>query len=158
MRCLRFFIVLLIGALMMGGAGYAAERIRTFDEGSLERIKARHIGRPYVVMVWSLDCAYCEESFKTLAQLQRKHGIKVITVTMDRVTDNQTAKLVQKKIRASGLKSEMWGFGSGSPEQLRYWIDPKWRGEMPRTYWHTKKGNGSAYSGLVTLAVAEKFM
>ena len=77
---------------------------------------------------------------------------------MDRIDDERTAELIRKKITSAGLKSEMWSFGSEPMERLRYSIDAKWRGEMPRTYWFTKKANGAAHSGVVTMAVAEKFL
>ncbi|HEX7648451.1 MAG TPA: conjugal transfer protein TraF [Noviherbaspirillum sp.] len=97
---------------MIAASCHANEGVRIFDRTSFARIKMAHGAHPFVVMLWSMDCTYCEESFAALADVQRKHGIQVVTVVMDRITDQQTAESVQKKIRSFGLKSEVWSFGS----------------------------------------------
>ena len=105
--------------------------------------------KPQVVMVWSLDCSYCEPSFEALAQAQRR-GLKVVTIATDPVDDREAKALILQKLAKSGLHAETWAFGPAPAEQLRHAIDPKWRGEMPRSYWFDAKGQMRAYSGLIT--------
>jgi hypothetical protein len=134
----------------------AGEKIRAFGPESFEKILANHAGKPFVVVVWGLDCAYCGSSFAALAQAQRKQELRVVTIAVDPADDPQARKLVLKKLHSSGLVSEPWAFGAAPAEQLRYAIDPKWYGEMPRTYWFNSKGEKRAYSGALSTSLIDK--
>jgi thiol-disulfide isomerase/thioredoxin len=137
-------------AMLLAAFAAAAEpAIKTFGPDSFTQIAASAQGRPQVVMVWSLDCSYCEPSFAALAQAQRR-GLKVVTIATDPVDDEEATTLIRQKLAKSGLRAETWAFGPAPAEQLRHAIDPKWRGEMPRSYWFDGKGQVRAYSGLIT--------
>jgi hypothetical protein len=151
-------IVFVLCAQMSAAPVHAAGAIRPFTSESLSQIKAAHAGGPYVIFVWSLDCSYCQESFAALAQAQRQHGIKVVTIATDRAGDEASAKAIRKKIDASGLAGETWAFGPAPAEQLRFALDPNWRGELPRSYWFGAKTPGTGYSGVVTTAIVQKYM
>jgi thiol-disulfide isomerase/thioredoxin len=152
------FTLLLAAAAHCNMAALAAEKIHPFDSDSFSRIVASQKGRPFVVMVWSLDCDYCEASFDALARAQRQSGLKVITIATDRADDQEAARLIMKKLAQSGLKTEVWAFGPAPAEQLRYAIDPKWRGEMPRSYWFDRQGRARAYSGLIGADTVTRFL
>src|SRR4051794_36944545 len=81
------------------GAVCATDTIHAFEPDSLGRIKAAHKGKPFVVMVWSLDCDYCQPSFDSLAQAKRKNGLDVVTIATDRADDAQAAGLIRKKLK-----------------------------------------------------------
>ena len=142
-------------ALFVGGmvfaalAGAAEPAIKSFGADSFAQIAAAAKGKPQVVMVWSLDCSYCEPSFAALTEAQRR-GAKVVTIATDPVDDAEARTLIRRKLAKSGLQAETWAFGPASPEQLRHAIDPAWRGEMPRSYWFDGNGQVRAYSGLIT--------
>jgi len=129
--------------------GWAAEAIRPFTPGSFKEIQASRQGKPFVVMVWSLDCAYCAASFEALADAKKQHGLEVVTIATDPLDDTESARLIGKKLAAYRLTANAWAFGAAPPEQLRYAIDPKWRGELPRSYWFGRDGKVVARSGLV---------
>jgi thiol-disulfide isomerase/thioredoxin len=156
----RFFITaLLFSTVHFGTANaHAGENIRAFAPDSFSQIVANHSGKPFVVMVWALDCAYCEESFQALAQAQRKYKFSVVTIATDRVDDAEASRLIRKKLDASGLDSSIWAFGAAPAEQLRYAIDPKWRGEMPRSYWFNADGKPVAYSGVITVDTVARLL
>ena len=144
-------LVLCSCAILMGmlDAAAAEPAIKPFGPDSFAQIAASANGKPQVVMVWSLDCSYCEPSFKALADAQRR-GLKVVTIATDPVDDAEATDLIRRKLAKSGLHAETWAFGPAPAEQLRYAIDAKWRGEMPRSYWFDGKGQVRAYSGLIT--------
>lgn len=143
--------VLLILAFHSGAVmARADEQIRSFAPDSFQKIVTAHAGKPFVVLVWALDCEYCLPSFKALAEAQRQHKLRVVTIATDRADDRQVTGLIRHKLATAGLDSEMWAFGLASSERLRYAIDPKWRGEMPRSYWFDARGHATAYSGIVT--------
>jgi thiol-disulfide isomerase/thioredoxin len=146
-------------ALELGMATvHAEEKIRSFAPDSFRQIVAGHAGKPFVVMVWALDCAYCEPSFEALAEAKRKYKVSVVTIATDRADDQEAAGLITKKLKASGLASDTWAFGAAPEEQLRYAIDPKWRGEMPRSYWFNGRGEAVAYSGMISADTVSKLL
>jgi thiol-disulfide isomerase/thioredoxin len=138
-------------ALVLGVAAHAApaEQPRPFEADSWRQIVASHQGAPFVVVVWSLDCDYCQPSFQALAAEQRRRKLAVVTIATDRADDGEAARAIAKKIHAAGLRSETWAFGSAPSEQLRFAIDPAWRGEMPRSYWFDSHGKAVHHSGVI---------
>lgn len=130
----------------------AAPAIQAFEPGSLERIVAAHKGKPFVLIVWSLECEYCQVSIANLAQEKRK-GLDVVTLSTDALDDSQAAAQMQKRLAGAGMANNAWAFGAMPPEQLRYAIDPKWHGELPRSYWFNARGEKIAVSGVITPAM-----
>lgn len=136
--------------LMLASLEAAAQAsIRSFGPDSFGEIAASGKGKPLVVMLWSLDCSYCEPSFAALAKAQRS-GLDVVTIATDSADDQEVVALIRHKLAHAGLQAQTWAFGPAPAEQLRHAIDPKWRGEMPRSYWFDGTGGVRAYSGLIT--------
>ena len=147
-RVLPLLLLTLAGCINVAPAA-AEEKIQPFESGSFERIIATGKGKPLVVMIWSLTCDYCEPSFDALADAKRSKGLEVVTIATDRADDQEAARLIKKKVSRHGLPSNIWAFGTAPAERLRYDIDPKWRGEMPRSYWVRSNGEIQAYSGMI---------
>jgi hypothetical protein len=159
-RQIKFYMAVMLAmtASLAAGLLHAATAPQSFEPDSMARVMAGHKGKPFVLVIWSLDCAYCQASLKVLAQQQtRDKTLTVVTLATD-AADPSNASVIANKLRATGIRSEAWAFGAASPEQLRYAIDPAWRGEIPRTYWYDAKGNRIAYSGLLTAELAERFL
>lgn len=148
----KFLLAVLIAALCQINPGkvLATETVSEFRLDSFKQIVASRQGTPFVVLIWSLDCAYCAQSFEVLSDAKKKYGLDVVTVATDPAGDMGTARLIAKKLSAYKLVENAWAFGPVSEEQLRYAIDPKWRGELPRSYWFSRDGTVVAQSGLVT--------
>lgn len=145
-------------SLVISGPATAQATILRFEPDGMERIVASQNGRPFVLLVWSLDCEFCLASMKNLAQEKRtRKGFNVVTLTTDPIDDPASMALVRKKLSATGLAANAWAFGLAPPEQLRYAIDPKWLGEKPRSYWFNANGERVAYSGLITAATIARF-
>jgi len=47
-------------------------------------------------------------------------------------------------------------YGADSPEAIAFALDPKWRGELPRTLFFDGRGNRMAVSGVVGIASARQ--
>ena len=136
---------------------HAAPALRPFEADSMARIVAAHKGKPFVLVVWSLDCEYCLNSLDALAREKAKGKLDVVTLSTDPIEDPQAAALMRKKLEAVGMQNNAWAFGEAPPEQLRYAIDPKWHGEMPRSYWFDGHGERTAHSGLITPQMIARF-
>ena len=154
----RFLAVAAVACFYLAsmGTSRAAETIQAFGPETFKQIVASKAGKPFVVMVWSLDCAYCAQSFEVLSEVRKKHGVDVVTIATDAADDSESAQLIARKLALFRLTRNAWAFGSSPPEQLRYTIDPKWRGELPRSYWFDSDGKAVAHSGLISKEIAAR--
>lgn len=132
-------------------AAMADAAVQPFEPDSLARITEKQKGKPFVLIVWSLDCEFCQASLKTLAQEKRRRkDLNIVTVSSDSAEDPQASALMRKRLATLNLTANAWAYGPAPAEQLRYAIDPKWHGEMPRSYWFNARGEKIAYSGVLT--------
>ncbi|MFZ5512696.1 MAG: TlpA family protein disulfide reductase [Pseudomonadota bacterium] len=143
---MRLILLALLGLLML--APVQAGEPRHFDSGSLEAIRGARAGRPFALVLWSLDCSHCREEMKLLARAKRRHPrVDLVFVSTD---GPDAAAEVARTLAAAGLGSaESWVFGAEAPEKLRWSIDRKWRGELPRTYLYDAAHQASGISGLL---------
>lgn len=154
---MRHLATLTIGMALLCGA--AAEPVKPFDTRSLAQIEAAHRGKPFIVLVWSMDCEFCQASLDVLARTRTAKGaLPLVTVTTDPVADQILTTQVERRLSSIGLQADSWGFGGDSPERLRFAIDPAWRGEKPRSYWYDAKGKRIAFSGLIKPAKVEQWL
>lgn len=150
-------ILAAMAAVSPATAAPAGHGLKTFEPQSVEQIAADHKGRPFVVLVWSMDCEFCQHSLDVLAKARAANpGFDIVTITTDPLSDAALSALVSKRLSGIDLLQEAWSFGAQSPERLRYAIDPRWRGEKPRSYWYDAQGRRTAYSGVITPALIEK--
>ena len=156
----RFTLKMVAVSFALAANAHAAtSSLRAFEPDSLQRIVDAHGDKPFVLVLWSLDCVYCAASLKTLSEERKRLGNRfaIVTISTDALDDGTSANLMQARLSTLGLTSNAWAFGSASPEQLRYGIDPTWRGEKPRSYWFKGRSQRIAYSGVITKSVlAEK--
>lgn len=137
--------------MLLASPARAGVSIQPFNADGMTRIAVNQKGKPFVLVVWSLECEYCQASLSALAREKRKRkDFNVVTLATDAAGDPQAVVLMKKKLVASGMTGNAWAFGDAPPEQLRYAIDPKWHGEMPRSYWFNARGERIAYSGTIT--------
>ncbi|MBB3015825.1 TlpA family protein disulfide reductase [Cupriavidus alkaliphilus] len=138
-------------ALMLGtanAAGQAADRIAVFESASAARIAASQQGKPFVLVVWSLDCVYCKRNFDALGKLRALHpDLRVVTLATDRAEASPQVQQVLDRVR---LSRNAWVFGHEPQERLRYAVDPDWMGEMPRTYFYRADGQRQGVSGVIS--------
>lgn len=131
--------------------------LQAFEPDSLARLVAQQKGKPFVLVIWSLDCEYCIASLKTLGEEQRKRKhLRLVTLATDAADDPQLAPLIRQRLAAFGVRGPAWAYGNAPEEQLRYAIDPKWYGEKPRSYWFNAHGERVAHSGVITPVIIDK--
>lgn len=156
---IRFFRTLAGLACAALAMAASAGPMQPFEPATMQRIVDARQGKPFVLVLWSLDCEYCLTSLDVLSkEMRRRKDLHVVTISTDPVNDPQTAPLMNKRLASLGLDKDNWAFGDVPPERLRYTIDRRWHGEMPRSYWFNAKGERVAYSGVITPAVIDKFL
>lgn len=137
-------ILLTFSAPIASGAGDA----RVFEPGSLKRIVDERQGKAFVLAFWSIGCTHCPAELKALGALKKMHPkLDVVLVATDSPDD---APQAEKAVQSYGLgKVPQWIFSEDAPERLRFEIDPRWHGELPRTYLYDRAHVVQAVSGVI---------
>ncbi len=138
-------------------AGLVQADIRPFVPGSLPAIEAAQLGRAFILTFWSADCTHCPSELKALGDLKRLHPkLEVVIVATD--TPAAQAEL-QRLALGYGLgTSSQWVFADTQPERLRYEIDRRWYGELPRSYFYDRQHRRTARSGVIPFEQLERWV
>jgi thiol-disulfide isomerase/thioredoxin len=102
-----------------------------------------------VLVLWSTTCSHCQEELAQLATLQQQHPeLNVVLVSTDTPDDAETLTAI---LAHHGLAhAEAWVYAEAFVERLRFEIDPRWGGELPRAYFFDRRHNVTAHSGTLT--------
>lgn len=133
-----------LGAALAVAAAAQAADIRPLGQGDWAALRAAHAGRPTIVHFWSLTCAPC---LAELPQWSRVQGADLVLVATDPVEQAPRLKAVLAKAGLAGAES--WAFADPYAEKLRFEIDRRWRGELPRTLLIGADGGGETVSGIM---------
>lgn len=140
--------VFLCGLLLLASQ-LAAQEIRPFESGSLEKIVAARQSQPFVLALWSLSCPHCPQDLALFGELAKKYPkLDVVLVSTDTPQDMPAITTVLARHRLE--QAEAWVFADAFSERLRYAIDRQWRGELPRTYLYSADGTVRGISGKLT--------
>jgi len=121
---------------------------KPFIKGSFEQIQQDNKDRPYIIAFWSVTCAYCMKELALFGELMQKYPqVKLITITTDAFLEDETVKQLLATKNLEG--TETWVFADNYVERLYFDINPRWRGELPLTYFFDKKGEMLRHMGVV---------
>ncbi|CAG0973245.1 hypothetical protein MTYP_01349 [Methylophilaceae bacterium] len=128
-----------------------------FRSDSRAAIEQSHAGKAMILALWSVDCAYCADDLKLLGDVVRRHpDVALVTVCTD---SRETAENAGKVLNGVGLPLHArWLFAEKDTERLRYNIDKKWYGELPRTYFYDAQHQVKAVSGRPDAAWLEQWL
>lgn len=124
----------------------AAQEIKPFVRGSYQQIVSARKGKPFIINFWSLSCGYCKVELSMFRELVRKYP-KLDLVVISTDTPEEVDSVSDTLETFSLGKSETWLFADSNTDRLRFEIDKRWYGELPRTYFIDADGNASAFSG-----------
>ncbi|MFJ1256394.1 TlpA family protein disulfide reductase [Cupriavidus sp. CuC1] len=152
MKLSRRKLLAAAAALLVTGtanaSGPQAERVAVFDSATAAQLTAGHKGKPFVLLVWSLDCVYCKRNFEAIGKLQARYpALRIVTLAMD---SPEALLQVRQLLQRVNLTRNAWLFGREPQERLRYAVDPDWMGEMPRTYFYRADGQRQGVSGVIS--------
>ncbi len=121
------------------------------DLAVLDRVAAAKIvnpashDRPTIVALWSYDCVYCKKNLALFSEMARAHPqLQIVTVAVE-----PAAPQLAESLDRLAVPGARYAYGNAAPEALAYALDPKWRGELPRTLMFDGHGGKHAVSGLV---------
>jgi hypothetical protein len=145
---------LVVGLLALAAS---ASDVRSFEPGSYTRIVKEHAGKPFVLALWSLTCTPCQEDLALFGRKLEEHPeLQLVLVSTDSPADSQALR--EALARHHITRAESWVFADGLAEQLRFEIDRKWYGELPRTYLFSAAGGAQAVSGKLDQTMLETWM
>jgi len=140
---------LLLSVLMSCVFGMAvAETPLPFVHGSMAEIKAGQAEKPMIVSFWSIDCPPCYKELAMWRDLgERFPSMNLVLVSTDAL---DAADEVNQVLKERGVERfPSWQFAEDHVQRLRYEIDKRWYGELPRTYFYSPSGKSTAVSGVV---------
>lgn len=150
-------LTVLLAGVFCWPAPAAAQELQPFVPGSYQRIVQGHAGKPFVLAMWSLTCAPCHDELALFGRLLKAHPhFDLVLVSTD--SPAETAALRTTLRRHQIARAENWVFADGFEEKLRFEIDRKWYGELPRTYFFQADGTARARSGRVDAATIEAWL
>jgi hypothetical protein len=142
----RFLILLPLLAWQTLSA--AAPAPQPFQADSLRKITQARQGKPFLLVLWSLECSVCVKELDTLGGLLKKQSkLNLVLVATD---GQELAGEAAAVLEMRGLaQAEAWIFSEGDSPALRYAVDPSWYGELPRGYFYEAGGQRRAVSGAI---------
>ena len=146
--------LVLIATLLF--AGLAQAEVRPYVAGSLQQIEREHRGQPFILSFWSATCTHCPAELKALGELVGRHPrLALVIVATDTPAE---APELQRLAQSYGLAGQaQWVFADTQPERLRYEIDRRWYGELPRTYFYDRQHRRDGRSGVVPVEQLERW-
>lgn len=149
-------IMLIMLSLLSMNAAVAAQPHKVLSVVSIQDILERHKGEPFIMALWSLECAACYKELEMLSELQQQYSLKLVLISVDGVAAAAEIGAVLEK--DTYPRSEFWVFADYDSVQLRYALDPAWQGELPRTYLYDAQQHYRAISGLMDKKMLESWM
>ncbi|WP_305264142.1 hypothetical protein [Nitrosomonas sp.] len=105
--------------------------------------------KPFMLVIWSTTCSSCMEKMTLLSDLTKiRPEVNIVMLATDDVSANDLIQTVLAKNELTNL--EHWIFAEENAQKLRYEIDPKWYGELPRTYFLNKNHERHGISGALS--------
>ena len=140
---LTFVFALFITALPV-----IAEGLKPFMSGSYAQILEQHKQKPFILVLWSVDCPPCHKELEMLGKLVAKNQkLNIVLVSTDSEVESNEVSVIMGKYKVNKLES--WIFRGESDQALRYEIDRRWYGELPRSYLFKPTGEKQIVSGVL---------
>ena len=119
--------------------------MQPFRAGTLAEIQEIRKGKPFILFLWSAQCADCRAQFGLLRELaQATPRVPLIIVS----TDGPGAGRAGHALEEFSLdKEDLWAFEVADSADIRRDVDPRWDGKLPRTYLYDASHERQAISG-----------
>ncbi len=126
--------ILLSGAAWCHGVRHAAAGgLLPFDAGTLQALRKTHAGRPFVLAFWSVYCEPCRDEMAVWAAVKRQYpSLPIELVSTDGPAERALIESFFAKYPPGPVQK--WLFSDAFSERVRYSVDKRWRGELPKSY------------------------
>ena len=158
-RLITEAFTIFVACLCVAGVAVTAraDNIKDFGTQSFEQIKSAYEGEPFVLSLWSIDCAPCRVELKLLGELKKEDpSFPLVVISTDSIENREEAADILDSYALQGI--ETWMFADAFVERLRYSVDPLWHGELPRSYFFKADHSVESHSGVLTRAQLEGYI
>lgn len=158
MRSLTKYSLGLVFLIALGLGVFAnGDHARPYLQDSLASLEATYEGEPFLLSIWSIECAPCLKELKALGELKAEYpDFNLILLSVDSIEYAEDAEEFLAEFNLSDTHS--WMYGSTATERLRYSVDDTWYGEMPRSYFYDAGGKRQSKSGLLTAEILQAWL
>lgn len=144
-----FSVFILLFALLNNFAEANQSDLKPFDAGSYQKILENNANKPFLFIIWSITCSSCLKEMPLIGAIHQKNPqLKIIMLAADDISEVDQIQAILKKNSLSDVES--WSYASENTQKLQFEIDPKWYGELPRTYFFDKKHQRDGMSGVLS--------
>ena len=144
-----FSVFFLLFALLNNFAEANQSDLKPFDAGSYQKILENNANKPFLFIIWSITCSSCLKEMPLIGAIHQKNPqLKIIMLAADDISEVDQIQAILKKNSLSDVES--WSYASENTQKLQFEIDPKWYGELPRTYFFDKKHQRDGMSGVLS--------
>ena len=149
---------ILIILISFSALNFAYANSVALTKAQLEKVKTDYQGKQWLMLLWSVDCPPCFKELAVLQELQKENNdLAVVIINSD--ADNALTEEREAIINNFTLNQlTNFHFVDGKADQSRFWVDPQWYGELPRSYFFAKNGEFYAKSGLVNKDMIKKWL
>lgn len=149
MKTKAFFLTIFLTFTLFGTASNAAPtEVKTFGNGSYQWMLNHYKDKPFVLIIWSITCPSCLKEMPLISKLSKEQpGLNLVLLSVDDKSVQDEIDAILKKHQLQTLDN--WVFAEDNSPKLRYEIDPKWYGELPRTYFFNASHQRHGISGLI---------
>lgn len=142
---MRHFCLLLL-LVLTGMKAAAAEPFLALDrQNARSLVEVKSHSAPTIIALWSSDCSHCKSNLKLFSRMASDYPrLRLITVAVEPLSEDLAVPL--DRLDVPGAR---YAYGPESPEALAHALDPKWRGELPRTLLFDGNGGKTAVSGVM---------
>jgi thiol-disulfide isomerase/thioredoxin len=120
-----------------------------FTSGSYQQILAANANQPFMLVVWSINCPSCLKDMELLSNIHKNRpDLKMIMLAADEPGSTEQIQQILAKNQLTDI--ENWAYADDNTQKLQFEIDPKWYGELPRTYFFDKAHQRTGVSGVLS--------
>ncbi|PWB53347.1 MAG: hypothetical protein C3F18_07445 [Nitrosomonadales bacterium] len=142
---MRHFCLLLLLVLACMKAAAAEPFLALDRQGARSLVDANSHALPTIIALWSSDCSHCKNNLKLFARMAAANPrLRLITIAVEPLSEELAVPLDRL-----GIPGARYAYGPESPDALAHALDPKWRGELPRTLLFDGNGGKEAVSGVM---------
>ncbi|MDI1278780.1 hypothetical protein [Methylobacter sp.] len=120
-----------------------------FTSGSYQQILTSNANQPFMLVIWSVNCSSCLKDMELLSSIHKsKPELKMIMLAADEPSATEQIQQILEKNQLTEI--ENWAYADDNTQKLQFEIDPKWYGELPRTYFFDKAHQRTGVSGVLS--------
>ena len=143
-----FSVFILLFALSNNIVEADQSGLKPFDLGSYQEILANNADKPFLFIIWSVNCSSCLKEMPLINVIHKKNPqLKIIMLATDDISEVDQIQTILKKNHLSDV--ENWSYANENTQKLQFEIDPKWYGELPRSYFFAKGHQREGVSGVL---------